>query len=110
MSRSHLKGLGVSPGIAIGEPLVQETRPVSAMRVPVAADRIDGEVARFRRAVTTTVERIRENQAEAARQMGDEFAAIFEAHQLIASDTSFTQPVEQIYGSGGIAGSHMCYA
>ena len=81
MSRSHLRGMGVSPGIAIGEPVVQETRPTSAMRIPIPAARIDSEIERFRAAVASTVDRIRANQAEASAQMGAEFAAIFEALQ-----------------------------
>ncbi len=44
----------------------------------------------------TTVVRIKENRERASQQMGQEFAAIFEAHQLIASDASLTDPVEEI--------------
>ena len=34
MSRT-LTGLGVSPGIAIGEPVVHETRPMATLRIPI---------------------------------------------------------------------------
>ena len=95
MSRA-LSGLGVSPGIAIGEPVVHETRPISTLRITIPADDVETEIERFRNAVKTAVERIQENRDRAAQQMGEEYAAIFEAHQLIASDPSFTQPVEQV--------------
>jgi len=94
---SHaLTGLGVSLGIAIGEPVVHETRPISTLRITIPTDSVDGEIERFRQAVAATVENIRENKKRAAQQMGEEYAAIFEAHQLIASDPSFVQPVEKV--------------
>lgn len=91
-----LSGLGVSPGIAIGEPVVHETRPISTLRITIPTDMVDAEVERFRTAVAATIEHIKDNRDRAAEQMGEEYAAIFEAHQLIASDPSFTVPVEQM--------------
>jgi phosphotransferase system enzyme I (PtsI) len=91
-----LSGLGVSPGIAIGEPVVHETRPISTLRITIPTEKVDAEIERFRRAVTATVEHIQENRDRASQQMGEEYAAIFEAHQLIASDPSFTGPVENV--------------
>jgi phosphotransferase system enzyme I (PtsI) len=84
----------VSPGIAIGKPVVHETRQIAALRIPIPSADITAEIERFREAVATTVARIRDNQERAAQQMGEEYAAIFEAHQLIASDASLTGPVE----------------
>jgi len=89
-------GLGVSPGIAIGEPVVHETRTISTLRITIPSEKVDAEIERFRQAVATTVEHIQENRDRASKQMGEEYAAIFEAHQLIASDPSFTGPVENV--------------
>jgi phosphotransferase system enzyme I (PtsI) len=86
----------VSPGIAIGEAVVHETRPISTLRITIPSEKIDAEVERFRQAVAATVEHIQENRDRASQQMGEEYAAIFEAHQLIASDPSFTGPVERV--------------
>ena len=91
-----LSGLGVSPGIAIGEPVVHETRPISTLRITIPSEKVDAEIERFRKAVTATVKHIQENRDRASKQMGEEYAAIFEAHQLIASDPSFTKPVEKV--------------
>jgi len=91
-----LSGLGVSPGIAIGEAVVHETRPISTLRITIPSEKVEAEVERFRQAVAATVEHIQENRDRASKQMGEEYAAIFEAHQLIASDPSFTGPVEQV--------------
>ncbi|MBD3871232.1 MAG: phosphoenolpyruvate--protein phosphotransferase [Acidobacteria bacterium] len=95
MSRA-LSGLGVSPGIAIGEPVVHETRPISTLRITIPPEKVDAEIERFRHAVAATVDHIQENRDRASQQMGEEYAAIFEAHQLIASDPSFTGPVEKV--------------
>jgi phosphotransferase system enzyme I (PtsI) len=95
MSRS-LTGLGVSPGIAIGEPVVHETRPISTLRITIPSDQVESEIHRFSAAVTATVDNIWENRERARTQMGDEYAGIFEAHQLIATDPSFVEPVKKI--------------
>ncbi|HSN53157.1 MAG TPA: phosphoenolpyruvate--protein phosphotransferase [Candidatus Sulfomarinibacteraceae bacterium] len=95
MSRT-LTGLGVSPGIAIGEPVVHETRPISTLRITIPSDQVESEVRRFSAAVTATVDNIWENRERARTQMGDEYAGIFEAHQLIATDPSFVEPVKKI--------------
>jgi len=91
-----LSGLGVSPGIAIGEPVVHETRPISTLRITIPTEMVESEVERFRAAVAATIDHIKENRKRAAAQMGEEYAAIFEAHHLIASDPSFTVPVEKV--------------
>jgi phosphotransferase system enzyme I (PtsI) len=89
----------VSPGIAVGEAVVHETRPISTLRITIPSDKVEAEVERFRKAVTATVKHIKENRDRASKQMGEEYAAIFEAHQLIASDPSFTGPVEEVIRS-----------
>ncbi len=91
-----LSGLGVSPGIAIGEPVVHETRPISTLRITIPTEDVEAEIERFRNAISAAVKHIQENRDRAAQQMGEEYAAIFEAHQLIASDPSFVEPVEQV--------------
>ena len=101
MSQSYLTGMGVSPGIAIGEPVVHESLPISTVRIALPSSEVETEVARFRKAVESAVNRIKDNQSRASKQMGEEYAGIFEAHQLIASDPSFLEPVEKIIREGG---------
>jgi phosphotransferase system enzyme I (PtsI) len=96
VSHHVVTGLGVSPGIAIGEPVVHETLPISTVRIPVPSNEVEQEVERFHKAVATAVDRIKESQRRASKQMGEEYAGIFEAHQLIASYPSFLVPVEKI--------------
>ncbi len=96
MSQGSLSGMGVSPGIAIGEPVVHESLPISTVRIALPTSEVDTEIERFRQAVDSTVEAISQNRARASKQMGEEYAGIFEAHQLIASDPSFLKPIEKI--------------
>ena len=96
MSHTSLTGMGVSPGIAIGKPVIHESLPISTVRIGLPVDEVEAEVARFREAVAAAVEGMRDNQQRASRQMGAEYAGIFEAHQLIASDPSLLDPVEAI--------------
>jgi phosphotransferase system enzyme I (PtsI) len=93
---TRLKGLGVSPGIAIGEPFVQESQHASILRIPIDPGGVDDEIKRFQEAIALTARRIKENQQRAEAQMGTEFAAIFEAHRLIATDPTLSEPVEKI--------------
>ncbi len=93
MSPARLAGLGVSPGIAVGEPVVQEIRPIVVLRIPLPVAKVEDEVKRFHLAVEATIARIIENRDHAARQMGEEYATIFEAHHLIAADSSLLDPV-----------------
>jgi phosphotransferase system enzyme I (PtsI) len=96
VSQNYLTGMGVSPGIAIGEAVVHESLPISAVRISLPSSEAEAEIERFRQAVESAVERIRESRDRASKQMGEEYAGIFEAHQLIASDPSFLNPVEEI--------------
>ncbi len=96
MSLSAVSGMGVSPGIAIGEPVVHLAKPIAVLRVPVVEERVEEEVERFHDAVRRTVARIEANQERARRQMGDEYAQIFEAHRLIAADPTLIHQVEEL--------------
>ena len=65
----RIRGLGVSQGIAIGEPVVHENRPISTLRIPIPGSQVEAEVTRFVEAVNTTVSQILENRDRAASQM-----------------------------------------
>jgi len=96
MSRVEISGSGVSPGIAIGEAVVHETRPIAALRIPIPESQISEEIDRFHRAVETVSEQIRGNQMRAKEKMGEEYAEIFEAHGLIAADPALLSPIEEL--------------
>jgi phosphotransferase system enzyme I (PtsI) len=89
------KGVGVSPGIAIGRAVIVEKRVASVYRVPIRDDEVENEIARFRESLTKTREELLELKAKVSRSMGDEYAQIFEAHAMIVGDASFADKVAQ---------------
>jgi len=93
MNSIRLKGLVVSPGIAIGDPVVHETRSISSAKLHLDSEALEFEITRFKEAIAKTSERIRENRERAATQLGEEYAGIFEAHDLIARDPALLESV-----------------
>src|SRR5437764_6475677 len=89
------KGIGVSPGIAIGKAVIIEQRVTSIYRVPIREEEVPGEVTRFLEALEKTRDELLELKAKVSRSMGDEYASIFEAHAMIVSDASFADKVVQ---------------
>ena len=51
-----LRGIGVSPGIAVGSALILEGPNTSIFRVPVAPDRVPREISRLKRALAGELE------------------------------------------------------
>lgn len=88
------KGIGVSPGIAIGRALIVETR-VSSFRVPIKDEDVGRESQRFRDALEMTKDELADLKEKVSRSIGDEYATIFDAHAMIVSDPSFSDKVEQ---------------
>jgi phosphotransferase system enzyme I (PtsI) len=83
------KGIGVSPGIAIGRAVIIEKRVAQIYRVPIRDDEVDGEITRFNEALEKTKAELLELKQKVSRSMGDEYASIFDAHAMIVSDASF---------------------
>lgn len=89
-----LVGLGVSPGIAIGRPVVVENLPLPVSRVPIQADQAEEEVARLRTAARRAATNLEKLAAEAAETVGTEYASIFDAHRLMLEDPTLLSAVE----------------
>ena len=89
------KGIGVSPGIAIGRALIIEKRIVSIYRVPIREEDVPAEVTRFLESLEKTRDQLHELKAKVSRSMGEEYASIFEAHAMMVSDPSFADKVVQ---------------
>ena len=92
--RTH-KGIGVSPGIAIGRAVIVEKRVASVYRVPIRDEDVPSEVTRFLESLEKTRDQLLELKAKVSRSMGEEYASIFEAHAMIVGDASFADKVMQ---------------
>jgi phosphotransferase system enzyme I (PtsI) len=91
-----LVGHGVSPGIAIGKPLIVENRPLPVMRVPLSPGQIEPEVARLRSAAKRAAKHLFGLAKDAAATVGSEYASIFEAHRLMLEDPVLLEEVERL--------------
>jgi phosphotransferase system enzyme I (PtsI) len=89
------KGIGVSPGIAIGRAVIVEKRVAQIYRVPIREEEVPSEVTRFLESLEKTRDELLELKFKVARSMGDEYAQIFEAHAMIVGDASFADKVVQ---------------
>lgn len=88
-----LKGVGVSPGVAVGEAVVFATEGASVAERDLTEEAIPLEIARFEEALIATRHQIAEIQKRVAKVLGDEHATIFDAHLLVVDDRYFIEEV-----------------
>jgi phosphotransferase system enzyme I (PtsI) len=81
-----LRGLGVSPGIAIGRALVLEGSRVAIYRMSIEPADVEREVARFQRAVRGAWRQLRRLRDRIRSEAGEAYARVFEAQILILRD------------------------
>ena len=84
-----MEGLGVSPGVAIGRAVCIESKDLEVYRLPLPDIEIDGEVKRLEKAVEHTRSHLATTRAKAEERLGNELAAIFDAHALLLGDQAF---------------------
>ena len=82
----HLRGSGVSPGIAVGRALVMERDAAPVFRLAVPAERLDAEVRRLEEAIGASREQLRGIKERLSREVGAPHAYIFDAHLLMLED------------------------
>jgi phosphotransferase system enzyme I (PtsI) len=81
-----LRGVGVSPGIAIGRALVLEGPNLAIFRLDLDRAEAEKEVARFRRAVRRAWSQLRGLRDRVRSEVGETYARVFEAQILILRD------------------------
>jgi phosphotransferase system enzyme I (PtsI) len=81
----RLKGIGVSPGIAVGPALVAIQR-TQVIRFPVALDRIARELSALERARQRSREQLEQIRQRIAELKGADVASIFDAQLLMLED------------------------
>jgi len=92
----RLRGVAVSPGIAMGNAYVQRPREILAPNYVVAPERVDEELRRFHAALDRAREEIRESRMRLAEKIGEDHAKIFDAHLLILEDTKAIDDTETL--------------
>ena len=86
MPQQIIKGVAVSPGVAVGPALVVRWEAPAVADRPVGPGGVDGELARLADALTYARERVGRSRAKAAERAGEEEARIFDAQLMILED------------------------
>jgi len=96
MEYIRLKGLGVSPGIAIGEVLLSDKPFFSEIKERISPFQVKKEIQRFKNALEKTEKQLLDIKNKIKRKVGEEYSFIFEAHLLILKDESLIKEIEEI--------------
>jgi len=86
-----LQGIAVSPGVTIGEALVLDAEGFRIPRRFVERSAVDTELARLAHAVAETARDVERNRDAIRAELGDQYAAIFEAHLAMLHDEKLQQ-------------------
>jgi phosphotransferase system enzyme I (PtsI) len=84
-----LQGLSVSPGIAVGRAVIIRFGGLPAFRRAVDPEELEREERRLRRAAGRAADNFARHSREAKGDIGEELAAILEAHGMIALDETY---------------------
>ena len=91
-----LRGIGVSPGVAVAPALIIRWDFPEVPDRGVRPDQVETEVRRLREAVDYTVAQLQELGERVLRRAGPEEARIFDAQILMAQDQDFLASVETL--------------
>lgn len=82
----HFKGIGVSPGIAVGQALIVEREATAVFRLLLPPEAVAGEVQRLSAAVAESRRQLQAIKDRLSREVGVPHAYIFDAHLLMLED------------------------
>jgi phosphotransferase system enzyme I (PtsI) len=88
-----LQGVGVSPGVAIGEVVVFAQEGATVPERIIGERDVPLEIARFEESLIKTRHQIAEIQRKVGAVLGAEHASIFDAHLLVVDDRYFVEEV-----------------
>ena len=91
-----IRGIAVSPGLAIGEALVIDQEGFRIPRRFVARNAVEGELQRWRQAKENVASEIEQSRGSVAEQLGDHYGAIFSAQLQMLSDPHVVEKIESL--------------
>ncbi len=91
-----LRGIAVSPGVAIGDALVVDNEGFRIPRRFVSRDAVDDELERLTRAIEAAGEEIIRNRDTVGQELGEKYAGIFEAHLQMLRDARLRSELEEM--------------
>ena len=97
----RLKGIGVSPGVAIGRAVLLRQRPL-ALRFSVPKARVSDEVARLEEAREASRRQLLDIKARVASGPGSELAYLFDAQLMMLDDPALVPRAAAIATSNAV--------
>lgn len=91
----NLKGIGASPGIAVGKTLVKKEEKIEIDRKKISEDQVAEEIEKLHSALTEAKESLEQLKRETAEKFGEEEAEIFGAHLMILDDPEVIPAFEE---------------
>ncbi len=101
----ELRGIGVSPGIAIGPALPFGVQSLEVPKYRVE-DRV-AELARFEQALTEVREQLALLHEYTEKKLGEDHAGIIQAHMLLLDDVTLIQEIEERVESEGLNAEYL---
>ncbi len=93
MAEKILNGIPASGGIAIGPAYLYRPQGFSIPRKSLRAEEVGQELGRYLEALKKTREQILELEGRMKEKLGEEHAAIFQAHQVVLDDPLFLEEI-----------------
>jgi phosphoenolpyruvate-protein phosphotransferase (PTS system enzyme I) len=97
-----LKGIGVSPGVAIAAATVIDAEDLAVPRRAIEPASVQIEQSRLDKALSIAISELAELRKQVADSAGNEIAAIFDFHTGLLRDPAITRQI-----AGEIAGQHV---
>jgi phosphotransferase system enzyme I (PtsI) len=91
----NLKGIGASPGIAVGKTLVKKEEKIEIDRKKISEDQVAEEIEKLHSSLTEAKESLEQLKRETAEKFGEEEAEIFGAHLMILDDPEVIPAFEE---------------
>jgi phosphotransferase system enzyme I (PtsI) len=96
MDYFRLRGIGVSPGIALGEVFLTERVIFTERKEGISPNKVGQELMRLKKAIRRTREQLTHIKDQMKKKMGEEYSFIFEAHLLMLEGKSLHSDFERI--------------
>lgn len=96
MEYLRLRGIGVSPGIAVGEVHLSEGVVFTSRKNDIKPEHVDRELDRLEDAVSKTEEQLKKIKEEIGKKVGADHSFIFEAHLFILKDKNLLFRIKEI--------------
>jgi phosphoenolpyruvate-protein phosphotransferase (PTS system enzyme I) len=90
-----LRGVGASPGLAVGPAFIVDRRRVKTPKRHIADDEVPAEMARFDAALGASNEQLERVKKKLSEREGEDHFHIIEAHQLILHDEHLVDPTRK---------------